>query len=681
MILTTPTMADVEKYLPDSNSKLLAFDYETTGLTKEDKVIGVSFVDAANLGGVYFSFRSSSIKRAVLDRIARRPSIAHNAQFEQFMTYNEIRKYANVQYDTQCLLNQIEGDWAASNRGLKNLQVALLGWEEKGDVELDEWLTDNGYVSVRGKVLKGEMHRAPPEILGKYCNLDAQATWDLYNQVFAPVLERFPELDVYHTRDFMNLIKLIDTARRSGLSIDRDRLLSHKDNIKTRMQELIQRFMYESSAARHIEEYNNKIVEEHYSRMPDKMTKAGKPSKRYTQWRGKLRDLSSTMHFNPNSKDQLAWLFYDRLFETNVVEVRKSQFYTEKFTEIKGVGRVACTPSGKRTVDKKILPKLGEAGALLAKYNKLSKELGYINSMLEKSETGKHHTQMRVSGTKTDRCAGTGGLNIQQLPKSKEYLECLVPLKGWSFIQMDVNALEPNVLAELSECPSYMNLYGPGRPPNDVYLFIAAKIPQFTKEILDAGYNPEKPTAEGIASAKKACKRIRTICKVIHLAAGYGAGAATIHQGLLEQGVRITIGEVTAIRKMYWSVFEGVVRYRENLTSEWKANKGYFLDGLGCPITVEGAFEKDILNRAIQNCGHKILVKYLYHLTTLKPKAIPVVADFHDESIWQCQKEHIEDTINKFNQAWELTNKELNGIIPLYGEPEEHTSFAGFKCE
>jgi len=244
---------------------------------------------------------------------------------------------------------------------------------------------------------------------------------------------------------------------------------------------------------------------------------------------------------------------------------------------------------------------------------------------------------------------------------------------------MDVDALEPVVLAELSGCSSYMSLYGPNAAPNDVYLFIASKIPQFRKEVLDAGYDPDRPTREGITAAKKTCKRVRSICKLIHLAAGYGAGTGKIHASLNEQGIDISFAEVEKIRDMYWKVFEGVVQFRDRLTRSWKANRGYFLDGLGTPVTVGGDYEKDILNRCIQRTGHMILTKYLYHLNA--PKARPVVVDFHDETIWECKIEDKEEVLRQFRDAWIKTNNELGGIIPLSGTPEAHSSFWGFKGE
>lgn len=717
LILENPTLEDVDHYLPTSNSKrLCAFDYETTGLERSDKIVGVSFVDEQHTAGVYLSFKNIDTIRQqlILERIAQRPSIAHNAQFEQWMTFSHIEQYANVKYDTQCLLNQIEGDYAGipGNKSLKPLQVAMLGWEDKGDVELDAWLVANGFVDAKGKVLKGEMHNAPDSVLGKYCNLDAQATWDLYNAVYAPVLERFPEFDLYHSRDFQNLICLIDEARREGITISRKKLEQHSKKISERMGELMQDFFHHSEATSHINEYNKGVLYEHLDNEPPKLNKKGtKTLVRWTKWNDKTETIKATQHFNPNSKKQLAWLFYDSMYEAELDWSTAYGWSGEPRTNKKGQTLIKCelTVNGKiikwdnwvkdpdaepnRKVDKNTLPHLGSAGELLIEYNKLNKELGYVEAMLATSPVGVHHTQLRVSGTKTDRCSGgskhnIGGetfkLNIQQIPKSRGYLECLGAAQGNTIIQMDIDALEPVVLAELSNCPSYMALYGPDAPPNDVYLFIASQIPQFSQEIRNAGYDPENPTLEGINRAKKECKRIRSICKIIHLSAGYGAGAPKIYETLRDIGISITLTEVKDIRKMYWEVFKGVTAYRETLTTEWKANKGFFIDGLGTPVTVTREFEKDILNRCIQRTGHMILVKYLYHLNQIRKEGSslkPMMVDFHDETVWQIKKIGKQSALKLFNDAWSLTNNELNGIIPLSGEPMACESFADFKCE
>jgi hypothetical protein len=213
---------------------------------------------------------------------------------------------------------------------------------------------------------------------------------------------------------------------------------------------------------------------------------------------------------------------------------------------------------------------------------------------------------------------------------------------------------------------------------------VASKIPQFSKEVCQY-YDPENPTREGIKAAKKHCKRIRSICKVLHLSAGYGAGAMKIWVTLVGNGVDITLDEVVEIRKMYWKVFEDVVIYRKKLVTEWKRNGGWFYNGRFRPITVLPKSEKDILNQCIQSTGHDNLLLYLYHLDQIRTERgipmRPVMVDFHDETIWSAPKGYKEVVLKAMNDAWTRTNEDLGGIIPLSGEPEQVRCWAEFKCE
>jgi len=248
-----------------------------------------------------------------------------------------------------------------------------------------------------------------------------------------------------------------------------------------------------------------------------------------------------------------------------------------------------------------------------------------------------------------------------------------------------VDALEPTVLAELSEDHGLMSVYG-SDTPNDIYLFIGSKIPQFAHKICKY-YDPVNPTVAGIALAKRHCKKERTICKVLHLSSGYGAGAVKIHETLVMSGVDITLKEVSEIRTMYWEIFAGVKQFQEQLTDEWKDNMGWFRDGLGCRIAVDDGYEKDILNRCIQNTGHKILVKYLRIMQTLRAERglwdslHPLVCDFHDETVWECKTEKEAECIKLMNDVWKILNNELGGTIALAGKPEVVESFSSFKCE
>ena len=53
-------------------------------------------------------------------------------------------------------------------------------------------------------------------------------------------------------------------------------------------------------------------------------------------------------------------------------------------------------------------------------------------------------------------------LNLQQQPKSRQYLECFRARPGHKIVQLDFDALEPKITAYFSRDKNLMNLYGPG---------------------------------------------------------------------------------------------------------------------------------------------------------------------------------------------------------------------------
>lgn len=108
-------------------------------------------------------------------------------------------------------------------------------------------------------------------------------------------------------------------------------------------------------------------------------------------------------------------------------------------------------------------------------------------------------------------------MNFQQVPKTPGYLSNYVARPGFKLVQIDLSSVEPRVIAAFSQDETLMKLYGPGAKPNDVYLFNGAYIELFRDEIRKY-YDPENPTAESIADAKKNCKKLRSFNKCITLA-------------------------------------------------------------------------------------------------------------------------------------------------------------------
>ena len=695
---------ELNLYLERSLSSPLVIDFETTGLNvKEDVPVGVGIADALFPEGVYFNLKNAThtLQMKLASRLIDRKLIAHNVTFDGGILARWIGDEACTHWPwyacTYGLYRQLSNEgFAGQEWGLKQAQMDLLLWDDKGDVELDKWLVKHGHVKGRDKRAdKGKMHLAPTSILGYYGGLDCQSTWALW-KLFEDSLKDDPDQKTYHHGPYMNLIRLITEEYFRGMRVDSKQLLAYRETLIADIEELKNEFLYNSPAKDAIREYNAEVVQKMMEGLPDKYTKTGQLSKNWVKRMEKVKAARGVNHFNLRSKaKQLNWLFYERLFpkweEVTEIDWRGKEKHWIDIDIGKDLplrakrGKLKKDGTFSIQLDKNVLPFLGEAGKILLQYNTLDTELGYLNSMLETLVDDVHYTQMRPSGTVTDRCAGTGGVNIQQLTKRKGYLECIKPREGFRMVQMDVDSLEPTVIAELSKDAGYRSVYGMGRK-DCVYLFVGSKIPQFRDKIRKY-YDPENPTPEGIDAAKHYCKHERDICKVFHLSASYGAGAKKIYSELILKGVDITLKEVYNLRQMYWKVFAQVVNYQDSLTEEWTENGGWFRDGLGCRVAVDEDCKKDMLNRCIQNTGHKILVKYLDYMNRLRyerdmgDKMFPLVCDWHDETVWEVKAGYEDKAIQIMNDVWTLLNNELGGDLPLSGTPEIVESFADFKVE
>lgn len=235
-------------------------------------------------------------------------------------------------------------------------------------------------------------------------------------------------------------------------------------------------------------------------------------------------------------------------------------------------------------------------------------------------------------------------------------------------------ALEPVVTTEYSEDPNLKLIYDTGRPDNDIYLFVLAKSnTPLGAKILATGYNPDNPTKESIARAKKECKHERSIGKTLWLSYQYGAGTNKMHRTLEEQEVFLDWSLVDAIRKGFDTTFAKLKDFARALHYERRRNKGYILNGMGRPMAVPDEFEKDILNRFIQSTGHDVLTTYITllkrNLDSAGIKWDPIIIDFHDATTVEVDEKDGSRTVEIFNRSMQDLNELLRGTIQLKGVP------------
>lgn len=686
----------------------MAIDLETCG---GDPAVTGSFVVGVGLsnsrGSHYLSFQTENhpVYQYLLDRLLALgiPLIAHNQFFDGSYLYRDSGGWHNFRHCTYALYKLLATEgYIGQKWGLKHAQMDLLGWEESNEKDLSQWLVDNGYGSQivmkeTGEVVlrpdKGEMWRAPASILGHYCALDADSTYLLYTKVLLPALNKFTVLKEYAGDIYQQYLRVLIQQRFTGIHIDREALLSHDQYLEQSIHHLEQEFLDHELVAPHIAAYRQLAIDAHMEKQPEKFIKkkmGSEPnqykkdgtlsknwvkwkekldapkvvSKNWERWQEKLLEIESSQPFNINSNQQKQWLFYDRL--QNPV--------------------LLTTDSGQPATDEKALKGFGAPGAILIQQNEYVKERGYVEAVLSKSVTGTLHPAFKVPGTYTGRLAGAGGINVQQMPKSRSFLECWSHRPGKKWVQMDFTALEQVVLAELSRDPALWKLYGPAAKKNDVYLFTGSQLPVIGDRIKAAGYDPNNPTPEGIASAKKQAKKERGIAKVITLASSYGAGPKKIQQTLQLEGIPISLEECQRIHGGYWQLYSGVKEYEQELLRQYNNNNGWVLNGIGRPLGIDFDKEKDIVNRVVQSTGHDILVLWLTIYSDLLNEAgipwTPIIADLHDESIIEVDEGHAEQALRIMAiDAMQILNDGLRGRIPLKGEGQIADSLADIKIE
>ena len=715
------------------NETLLAVDIETTGLkATSDSMVGIGIASFESI--VYFDLASCST--AVWDYLLgwwlARPElelIAHNLNFDSAFLYASTGKWYNWKYDTQAMARQIMNEGHKGQKwGLKDLQVQLLGWEAKGDIELDHWLIEHRHITSsykqdatteeliyqyeegKLKVAKGNMCLAPPEILGYYCGLDVASTYQLLAEVMLPAIEKTswePQFLDYHQLFIINVYHHVK-QQLSGITIDKPDLEKYREHLDNEVSRVETEFVTNPVIEAELIKFDQLKVNEHLEKEPKKhkaLPKIGKAppkhkkdgtvsknwvkwaerkcqiadispedpayiSKNWVKWNEDLEEIKQQNHFNPNSQQHLQWLFYHQLKYPVVVR----------------------TDSGEPSTGVKALPGFKPYGGMLKDIKDLVKEESYVKSCLNGLVQGSDfqwrlYPQFRMPGTLTCRLAGSGGINIQQLPKSRGYLECWRPRPGKAWVDCDHKALEMVVLAELSQDKNMFKIYGPGAKPNDIYLFNGSQLPGIGEKIRAEGYDPDNPTPEAISHVKKVCKKERGISKVITLGSGYGMGAKKLKQTLDLQGINVSLSEAKDMHKAYWSLYSGVKQFEKFLLEEWDYNRGWVLNGIGRPVCCSSDYKKDIVNRVVQSTGHDIHMKYIQIITQLfethNLEVDGIVWDFHDQSIVECDEDKAELVQKLMGEtAYERLNAEfLRGQIPLEGEAVIIDTLADAKCE
>ena len=604
-VLTNLDWKRITKYIPYDTIQAIDFETNGTDASHPDfKLFGVGVANADR--AFYIDFRNLSPTEVydVINHLDKCKLIAHNMLFDAACMYSVLHRLPNhMEGCTLVLFKMLAAEgWLGQTWGLGTAIDDILGWDTNNKDTLDHLLSNH-------RLSKSEMWKLAdlePLEFGRYCGMDADACYQLWNILTGYCVNDLLPILRWHQSPFMEEVKLLIEQQFRGIAINEPKLRTYLAKLNIQTKRLLTEFLTHSQVNPYVSKFNKQIIDEHKAKEPPKLTKTGKVSVRWEAWKTKLTEMSRTNHFNVNSKQQLIDLFYGHMYYSYRGADGKWNIKVNN-----DIIEVEPTDSGDRSIDKNVLPRLGRPGQLLAEYNKVLKEIQYVESCLEKIRNGVIHPQFKMHGTVTGRLGGDGGFNIQQQPKTRGYLECWTARPGYALVQLDFSAIEPVVLTNASKDPTLMKLYGKNAKPNDVYLYNAAHMKVFADKILKV-YDPHNPTPESIAAAKKEFKALRGISKTIHLAKQYGAGVGKIYYTLVEQGFKITWEETKSLCDDWNKLYQGTEAFGEQLEREWHDKGGYIHNITHRPLTVDRDKLKDLVNRYCQSSGHDILLLFLY---------------------------------------------------------------------
>jgi len=501
--------------------EFIAFDTETTGLTKDDEIIGYSV--AAEVDKAFYVINSewkdgklqytevADSAEIFMYALQGKSLIMHNAVFDCNMVRARygIDLMPYVHTDTLILAHLLD-----ENRhcGLKELGIAIYG----EDVAQEQKEMKASIVANGGQMTKAcyELYKADADLIAKYGAKDAILTLKLFYEFVPKLYEEGLDKFFYEDESMPLLRGPTYDLNTTGLRIDPDKLTVLRQQLEADCLEAL------SFINKEIYPY----VKEQYPGTSKKNT------------------------FNIGSTQQLSWLLFGQ--------------YGREFSTLTDEGKVVCkflcgklpyTLSAKRDFIQACLDNAGRAyapgavnkktgktskpktiaapwkylkadKATLAKYadkykwvakfleyNKNKKLLStYVDGIGEKMRYNIIRPGFKQHGTTSGRYSSQSP-NFQNLPREdKRVKACIVSRPGKVFVGADQSQLEPRCFASVSQDPTLMNCFESG---DDFYSVIGAPI--FNKT--DCELVKDHPN-----SFAKKYPKLRDMAKVIALATPYG---------------------------------------------------------------------------------------------------------------------------------------------------------------
>lgn len=539
------------EYLGDK--EFVAYDCETTGLTKEAKIIGYSVCAEEDIAYYVICYKwnveaqkleSTGLEvdtLMLINSLVGKQLIAHNSVFDCWMAENnfKIKLMPSIHTDTMILAHLLN-----ENRrvGLKDLAASMFGDDSIQEmVEMRKSISDNG-----GSLTKFnyELYKGDAHLIGKYGAKDALLTYKLFLALVPDLYDQGLDKFFYEEESMPLLRGPTYELNTTGLVVNRDELTKLKKTLESECLEA--KDFIHNEIALHVKE--------------------------------KYPGTNKRNHFNIESNQQLAWLLFSKLefeFGTLTKEgktvckalgLRIPYSYKDKknfmFMCESSKGNIyqpEGTVNGKKVrskkikdpwcyiaADKKTLTDLSDKRKWihrLLEYKRKMKILTtYVVGIEERVQYGIISPQFLQHGTTSGRYSSRNP-NFQNLPRDDKRVKAVITARpGKVFVGADYSQLEPRVFAYFSKDRRLLASFA---GTDDFYSVIGQEV--YGKY----DCTPQKDGSPDAFGVKY--KKLRDLSKVIALASTYGATANRL-AGVTGKSIQDTQTDIDN----YFEAFPGV---------------------------------------------------------------------------------------------------------------------------
>lgn len=524
IVKTLEELKVLQEYI--KNNDYIAFDCETTGVTKGSKIIGYSI--CATPEEAFYVINSAwdkekqvlvdtevaSFAKKTLELLVGKSLIGHNGVFDCSMINDNygVSLIDCLHTDTMILAHLLD-----ENRhvGLKELGVSLFGENAKDEqIKMKESVTKNG-----GQLTKDnyELYKADADLIAEYGAKDALLTIKIFYTLVPQLYEQGLDTFFYEEESMPLLRGPTYQLNTTGIRVDHEKLEKLRSTLEAECLEA-KAFIYSEITS---------LVKDKYPGTKKANT------------------------FNIASGKQLAWLLFDKLendFYGLTKEGRNVQkalnlkpVYTKKariefLHAIQGQKGVIWDKGTWNKKSKRIMrpKKIGDWWTYLAcdktvlklfenkyewvkKYLKYAKNQKLLNTYVLGIQSRMQYNIIRPSFLQHGTTSGRYSCkqpNLQNLPRDEKRVKnVLIARPGKTFVGADYSQLEPRVFASFSDDERLINCFHSG---DDFYSVIGAEV--FNK----SGVSLKKDDPNSFA---KKFPELRNAAKVIALSATYGTTA------------------------------------------------------------------------------------------------------------------------------------------------------------